>query len=836
MAPRFVLRLVAVVAVQVGLGLGAMAQPVTIGPGRDYWVCAQPTMIEFGAGGLPPIPADFFNPGSEPFEGKIWLTGNPASASLPADTIVQRTGGSPPLDVGQGAQVPIEIIALSLRSVAPVAIGPTFFDVFFEVDTTQPRSGTAHVHRGSALGGTCGYSAQFSARLRFRVPGGVEDDYVWPIGPVIIETQRTMEFPRFAHAPFAPVLPLQGPNFFPMDGTTTGGGTTAGLRLSWLPSFVAIDDCEGNGVDDVIDVLEGAPDRNFNGTPDLCEVHIKRILQDSFPDGEDGWLLRHSDRGELEVHIVEPMEDEVWWLSVAVPGRWICFNVPITEVNGAGLTTGRTLPFELPQQMPGQQVIVIEIVEMRLTLSPLDITMPPPPIGSVPLFDLPVEEHVVRGGAIGVPDAAFPVPPMRPWRGEDFIFFGFDGLPKEIVRRREVPGVSESTNQCGPGAAARSLEWMRNLYCLNYPADTDTLGELLDALSFEMGYVDPAGVGSIGQAFSGIQSWIDTYGQAGAMSMMAVSNPDPALAFAALQEGCDVLGVLYLLDEMGMPTMAQMVTVVGGSRCGDRYTFSFRDDFLGGDMQKDNVPDDPNRFKAGGVVQSPDGTYRLMGYGDNQWAGFVRICPTRKVQIDAANKWNTQASGGPAGGFRELVNGIIGGAPVTDADRMNLLKWSCNMVDSLQFAVRRIGAECSPAPAQILAMELLGRARNAKAQVWVYLRSGNPADLLGAVVEVGPAFDDHLATLNAILDCNNDGIDDAGQIARDTRLDVNRDCILDSCQCLADWNSDGVVGVPDIFAFLSDWFAGMGDFNGDGMSTVSDIFLFLAAWFAGCGD
>lgn len=53
--------------------------------------------------------------------------------------------------------------------------------------------------------------------------------------------------------------------------------------------------------------------------------------------------------------------------------------------------------------------------------------------------------------------------------------------------------------------------------------------------------------------------------------------------------------------------------------------------------------------------------------------------------------------------------------------------------------------------------------------------------------------------------------------------------------CPPDWdNSGGQPVVPDIFAFLGDWFAGYGDYNNDGATTVPDIFAFLTGWFAGC--
>ncbi len=57
-----------------------------------------------------------------------------------------------------------------------------------------------------------------------------------------------------------------------------------------------------------------------------------------------------------------------------------------------------------------------------------------------------------------------------------------------------------------------------------------------------------------------------------------------------------------------------------------------------------------------------------------------------------------------------------------------------------------------------------------------------------------------------------------------------------SDDCIADFDSSGAVGVPDIFAFLADWFEreSDADINGDGQVTVPDIFDFLAAWFAGC--
>lgn len=64
---------------------------------------------------------------------------------------------------------------------------------------------------------------------------------------------------------------------------------------------------------------------------------------------------------------------------------------------------------------------------------------------------------------------------------------------------------------------------------------------------------------------------------------------------------------------------------------------------------------------------------------------------------------------------------------------------------------------------------------------------------------------------------------------------------LGSSLCPADFDGDGQIAVPDIFAFLSAWFAGpesasawRTDFDGSCGVGVPDIFAFLSAWFAGC--
>ncbi len=86
----------------------------------------------------------------------------------------------------------------------------------------------------------------------------------------------------------------------------------------------------------------------------------------------------------------------------------------------------------------------------------------------------------------------------------------------------------------------------------------------------------------------------------------------------------------------------------------------------------------------------------------------------------------------------------------------------------------------------------------------------------------------------AIADCNGNGISDAAEIQGNPYLDFNLDGILDECQsCDADWCHNGTVEVPDIFCFLSDWFAYVPAARCfGGACGVPAIFAFLATWFS----
>ena len=114
-----------------------------------------------------PVPADFFGPGSDPFDGIIQLEGNPGGFTLcpnddlsRVDTIVQRLStASLPL-IGDTDVIDTEIVALSLKSVAPITVtwnggqNPELWDVDVELSALAQPSGSMTIRHLDANGGT----------------------------------------------------------------------------------------------------------------------------------------------------------------------------------------------------------------------------------------------------------------------------------------------------------------------------------------------------------------------------------------------------------------------------------------------------------------------------------------------------------------------------------------------------------------------------------------------------------------------------------------------------------------------------------------------------------
>ena len=143
----------------------ALAQNVLAGV--DLWETrpGDTTFVFGGSVECPPIPADFFEPGSEPFEGQVAFQGQPLQ-TIPsgilgsADTIVKRLTDAvlSPTGCPSSDTVDIEIVALSLVSVQPITVGgfpPALWDVemCLSSGTSQP-VGSKTINKDCDEGGT----------------------------------------------------------------------------------------------------------------------------------------------------------------------------------------------------------------------------------------------------------------------------------------------------------------------------------------------------------------------------------------------------------------------------------------------------------------------------------------------------------------------------------------------------------------------------------------------------------------------------------------------------------------------------------------------------------
>jgi len=154
---------VALAALVVSGTLPAAADDVL--SGIDLWTTPG-TGTSFQAFSANPIPADFFEPGSDPFEGTIVLAGIPlpnlgGPSLFPADTVVERQADAVLPSPGSHDTIEIEIVALNLVSASPITITydggqyPELWDVTVCLSNIEPQTlGTMTIRHDYPEGGT----------------------------------------------------------------------------------------------------------------------------------------------------------------------------------------------------------------------------------------------------------------------------------------------------------------------------------------------------------------------------------------------------------------------------------------------------------------------------------------------------------------------------------------------------------------------------------------------------------------------------------------------------------------------------------------------------------
>ncbi len=155
-----------------------------VDPGYDLFRSASGGC--FHSFGAVPIPAGFFDPGSEPFSGVVQLSGQPVG-SFPAcplddlfniDTILRRPDQAIVPVIPSQDQIPIEIVQLSLVSASPITVtygggGSEQWTVTVDLSPTvvpQPQ-GTEWIYHTAPTGGTFDTYLPIVPRFTFtRIP------------------------------------------------------------------------------------------------------------------------------------------------------------------------------------------------------------------------------------------------------------------------------------------------------------------------------------------------------------------------------------------------------------------------------------------------------------------------------------------------------------------------------------------------------------------------------------------------------------------------------------------------------------------------------------------
>jgi hypothetical protein len=180
--------------------------------GDDFWHTLD-AAITFGTPEIPPVPPDFFYPGSEPFTGTVPLEGLIIDPQLgDADTIIARKDDPALPSDGATVTIPIQIVALHLQSVAPIEVGgdPWMIDVM--LGDPPSAEGSMNVTRINPDGGVFDMQSALIPQILFTpLLGGPPLEYpntlLSPLNQQSGSDQWMYEPPPFT-------IPGSGPNFF----------------------------------------------------------------------------------------------------------------------------------------------------------------------------------------------------------------------------------------------------------------------------------------------------------------------------------------------------------------------------------------------------------------------------------------------------------------------------------------------------------------------------------------------------------------------------------------------------------------------------------------------
>jgi hypothetical protein len=259
--------------------VGAVAGCPPSGPYTDPWVSDESAGLchNFGSPDTDPIPAGFFDPGSDPFTSAVCLRGVPLGVPQygDADTLISRSAD--PFDrcdlpSGTSSTVDIEIVALSLESVDPITVtynggsNPETWNVTVDLSpgglppSTPPRTLTAT--KSHCNGGT--YTSVLYVQPRFTFtkvsnPSEVRVLDTGMTGTPPVELVQSDPHPWVS-------------DIDPFLGAMVDLCSDFHANISESNPLLECD-CNANSRRDLCDIEEGVSlDCNANGVPDSCDL------------------------------------------------------------------------------------------------------------------------------------------------------------------------------------------------------------------------------------------------------------------------------------------------------------------------------------------------------------------------------------------------------------------------------------------------------------------------------------------------------------------------------------------------------------------------------------
>ncbi len=248
-------------------------EPEAEEPVYDLWETPEGynTFVNFGCGMIGAIPADFFEPGSDPFDGTVALRGDTLNTTGdlgPTDTIVKRLRAVEFDGCGSSDEVETQIIALDLVSTEPITVTYEFGDpeqwdvkVCLSESALQPL-GTTILNWICQEGGT--FTAYIPVIPKFiftRIPDGLIRvlDYGADVSPIIVQY-----YIYYGHWMFSD----PGFNVF------TSNGTEDVSNCDNYPDIPI-----GRSAVDLIPGLQADPCVNCNGDPDNYLIPITSLYE-----------------------------------------------------------------------------------------------------------------------------------------------------------------------------------------------------------------------------------------------------------------------------------------------------------------------------------------------------------------------------------------------------------------------------------------------------------------------------------------------------------------------------------------------------------------------------